>query len=371
MSRVSNPISFVFLATTLVASVIGVSLQTNSARADACLEAPNASAPKGQHWYYGTDRQKARNCNPISSVLLATTRLLSGIEVSLQSSSARSGACLEAPNASAPKGQHWYYGTDRQKGHKCWFLHATIPLPHHPASWPNSHAASVAISTASTNTKPAAAQPLAPAPITNAEPAAAQVVTPTPMTNAEPATGQAVAPAATTNAESATGQAVAPAATTNAEPAAAQAVAPAPTTDVEPATGQAVAPPATTNAEPAAAQALAPAPTTNAEPAAAQAVAPASMIKAEPAAAQAVAPAPLNAEPAPGVVAPASAALLPAGAAEGVVQPAPHNDILSEKTIPASVVFFLLAGGLIMLILLVPCYESCGKRRRRISSPTF
>jgi hypothetical protein len=134
MSKVSNPISFVLLAATLLVSGIDVSLQTNGARADDCLAVPNASARKGHHWYNGTDRQKGRKCNPISSVLLGTKRLLSAIEVRPLTNGARGGAGLAAPNASAPNGQHWYYGTDREEGRKCWVLHATIPLLHRIAA---------------------------------------------------------------------------------------------------------------------------------------------------------------------------------------------------------------------------------------------
>jgi hypothetical protein len=30
--------------------------------------------------------------------------------------------CIGAPNSSPPQGRHWYYRTDREKGHKCWYL---------------------------------------------------------------------------------------------------------------------------------------------------------------------------------------------------------------------------------------------------------
>jgi hypothetical protein len=77
--------------------------------------------------------------NPISFILLATAVLPSGIDLSLQS--ARADDCLAAPNASEPMGQHWYDEIDQQKGRKCWYLHATIPRLHHAASRSKSHAA--------------------------------------------------------------------------------------------------------------------------------------------------------------------------------------------------------------------------------------
>ncbi len=159
----------------------------------------------------------AKVSNPI--LLLATTLLLLGINVSLQTDRARANetdstgatptdgtradSCLAAPpKALAPTGKHWYFVTDRQKGRKCWYLHTTLPLGHHAAARshsaarprsssaarPRSHAATSAESTA----KPAApeAAPPSPAP-TNTQTAfeAASVATtvPTAVAGAMPA----------------------------------------------------------------------------------------------------------------------------------------------------------------------------------------
>jgi formylglycine-generating enzyme required for sulfatase activity len=80
--------------------------------------------------------------SPISYVLLATTLLLlSGMSLSLYIDSAHASDCLAAPNASAPMGQHWYYRSVRQKGRKCWYLHETSAVRHRAAPRHSSHAA--------------------------------------------------------------------------------------------------------------------------------------------------------------------------------------------------------------------------------------
>jgi hypothetical protein len=34
--------------------------------------------------------------------------------------------CLAAPNASSPRGRHWYYRIDLTHHRKCWYLHRII-----------------------------------------------------------------------------------------------------------------------------------------------------------------------------------------------------------------------------------------------------
>jgi hypothetical protein len=51
------------VAAALVVALAGTGFTTNSARAEApCLEAPNAPAPQGSHWYYRTDQSTQRKC---------------------------------------------------------------------------------------------------------------------------------------------------------------------------------------------------------------------------------------------------------------------------------------------------------------------
>jgi hypothetical protein len=187
----------------------------------------------------------AKVSNPVLFILLVTALSLLGINLSLQSArandtdsappnqtdSAHADNCLAAPNASAPKGQHWYYRTDRQKGRKCWYLHAAAPLAHHAAARHRSSDATSAVSTAPTQTKPAAPEVAAPAaPPTETQPAALEVAAPAPPPmNTEPAP-EAASAAATVSA------ATASAATAEAAP---PATAAAPVADAAPPAGPA------------------------------------------------------------------------------------------------------------------------------------
>jgi hypothetical protein len=65
-----------------------------------------------------------------SQIAVAVALLISGISLDLQADSARANDCVTAPNASAPQGQHWYYRIDRSSHRKCWYLHATLPVLH-------------------------------------------------------------------------------------------------------------------------------------------------------------------------------------------------------------------------------------------------
>ena len=120
--------------------------------------------------------------------------LLLGINLSLQSAraddtgsaiatdSARPDNCLTAPPVPMPKGEHWYYRTDRQNGRKCWSLHAT-PLVHHAAARPQTKTA-----TSATNKKPAAPAEVEPPPPTSTqEPVLEFAAPPSPPTDALPA----------------------------------------------------------------------------------------------------------------------------------------------------------------------------------------
>jgi hypothetical protein len=69
---------------------------------------------------------------PAAYVAAVAALLLSGIGVGLPLDSTRADdSCVSAPGAAAPEGRHWYYHFDRVKQRKCWYLHATVPLPKH------------------------------------------------------------------------------------------------------------------------------------------------------------------------------------------------------------------------------------------------
>jgi hypothetical protein len=66
---------------------------------------------------------------------IAVAPLLLGIGLALPIDIARADdTCATAPGAAAPKGQHWYYRIDRVTHRKCWYLHATTPLPSRAAA---------------------------------------------------------------------------------------------------------------------------------------------------------------------------------------------------------------------------------------------
>jgi hypothetical protein len=67
-----------------------------------------------------------------------------GIGTDLQATT-RPIDCLAAPNASSPRGQHWYYHIDLPNNRKCWYLHAPVVLG--AAKSPEFHAVSTAADT--------------------------------------------------------------------------------------------------------------------------------------------------------------------------------------------------------------------------------
>jgi hypothetical protein len=72
-----------------------------------------------------------------SAAACMAVMLLTGINVGLAIDGARGDdGCATDPGAAAPKGQHWYYHMDRVKNRKCWYLHATAPLPGSAAAEP-------------------------------------------------------------------------------------------------------------------------------------------------------------------------------------------------------------------------------------------
>ena len=77
-------------------------------------------------------------------IAAAAALLVSGIGTDLQATT-RANDCLAAPNASSPRGQHWYYHTDLPNNRKCWYLHA--PLMHRAAKASKSHAVSTTADT--------------------------------------------------------------------------------------------------------------------------------------------------------------------------------------------------------------------------------
>jgi hypothetical protein len=77
-------------------------------------------------------------------IAAAAALLVSGIGTDLQATT-RANDCLTAPNASSPRGQHWYYHMDLPNNRKCWYLHA--PLMHRAAKASESHAVSTTADT--------------------------------------------------------------------------------------------------------------------------------------------------------------------------------------------------------------------------------
>ena len=77
-------------------------------------------------------------------ITAAVALLVSGIGTDLQATT-RANDCLTAPNASSPRGQHWYYHMDLPNNRKCWYLHA--PLMHRAAKASESHAVFTAADT--------------------------------------------------------------------------------------------------------------------------------------------------------------------------------------------------------------------------------
>jgi hypothetical protein len=104
----------------------------------------------------------AKASSPAASITVVAALSLLGIGICFPVDSVRADNadnCVAAPNASAPQGQHWYYRVDRATHRKCWYLHATIRLPHHATAQP-----------ADTPAESAAAGPVAQPPSAPAEP---------------------------------------------------------------------------------------------------------------------------------------------------------------------------------------------------------
>ena len=59
---------------------------------------------------------------PFGSVALVATLLIWGVGVTMPTDSARADDCLTAPNSPAPQGSHWYYRLDRASQRKCWYV---------------------------------------------------------------------------------------------------------------------------------------------------------------------------------------------------------------------------------------------------------
>jgi hypothetical protein len=69
----------------------------------------------------------------IGSIAVVVAVVVSEAGIDLRTNSAYANDCVAAPNASAPQGQHWYYRIDRAHQRKCWYLHAALPLLHRAA----------------------------------------------------------------------------------------------------------------------------------------------------------------------------------------------------------------------------------------------
>ncbi|HTV28381.1 MAG TPA: hypothetical protein VMF32_11415, partial [Xanthobacteraceae bacterium] len=101
----------------------------------------------------------ARIISPTAYLAAVTAMLVSGTILGLPINIVRADDnCLTAPGAAPSEGQHWYYRTDRVNHRKCWYLHATVPLPNHTAAEPSA-AASQPVLPAAPPQSPSAAAP--------------------------------------------------------------------------------------------------------------------------------------------------------------------------------------------------------------------
>ena len=164
----------VALVCTLLVSAAVFGVSTNSALAKDCLSAPHGAAPKGQHWFYRIDHATKRKCWYVRSMgsrshraATSTSSKASATERATSKTVAAASAseCHSAPKASAPKGEHWYFHTDRATSRKCWFLAATGE-PSHPVA---TKADTTPTTQDSAAAKPAAAAARKPASKSNAD----------------------------------------------------------------------------------------------------------------------------------------------------------------------------------------------------------
>jgi hypothetical protein len=118
--------------------------------------------------------------NPAAYVAVITVFSLLGIGACFPVDGARADDCAAAPSGSAPQGEHWYYRSDRASHRKCWYLHATVLLPHHALAQSADAAAEPAQATPAPQPPAASAEPIraASTPAWNAEPAAAPAANP-------------------------------------------------------------------------------------------------------------------------------------------------------------------------------------------------
>jgi len=97
---------------------------------------------------------------PMASIVLVATLLVWGMGLGVPTNTARADACLTAPNSPVPDGSRWYYHMDRANQRKCWYIRASDQPEQHAAAQASSD------STATTPTaalrKPATDSPSAP-----------------------------------------------------------------------------------------------------------------------------------------------------------------------------------------------------------------
>jgi len=68
--------------------------------------------------------------NSIKSVAVIAALVVSADSFDVRANTAYANECLAAPNASSPQGQHWYYRIERPNHRKCWYLRAPLPSLH-------------------------------------------------------------------------------------------------------------------------------------------------------------------------------------------------------------------------------------------------
>jgi hypothetical protein len=97
---------------------------------------------------------------PMASIALVATLLVWGMGLGVPANTARADACLTAPNSPVPDGSHWYYHMDRAKQRKCWYIRASDQPEQHAAAQATSDSAATTPTAALR--KPATDSPSAP-----------------------------------------------------------------------------------------------------------------------------------------------------------------------------------------------------------------
>jgi hypothetical protein len=101
---------------------------------------------------------------PFRSIALVAALLISGVGVTVPSTTARADDCLTAPNSPAPQGSHWYYRLDRATQRQCWYTRAPGQPAHQVAAPATTGPATASHSTPTPSVAPSRPVSAAPSP---------------------------------------------------------------------------------------------------------------------------------------------------------------------------------------------------------------